>query len=77
MGQALGNEDVGRGEFREMGFIQKLMSVWWESQDRSLCRERFARNPFVHVLKGLERLGSSKNQRINKKKCSFIRSFQL
>lgn len=43
------------GEFREMGFTQKVMSVCWQSQDRSLCHQSFARNPFLHVLKGLER----------------------
>lgn len=63
VGQEPGNE-----EFREMGFTRKVMSVWCESQDGSLCRERFVRNPFLHLLKGLERLGRrSKNQRKNKK----------
>lgn len=55
VGQARGNQDVGMGEFREMGFTQKVMSVCWEPQDRSLCHQSFARNPFLHVLKGLER----------------------
>lgn len=54
VGQGLGNQDVGMAEFREMGFTQQVMSVWWGSQDRSLCRESFARNPFLHVLRGLE-----------------------
>lgn len=64
VGQALGNQDVGTGEFREMGFTQKVMSVCWASQDGSLCHESFVRNPFLHVLKGLERLGRrSKKQR--------------
>lgn len=78
VGQALGNQDVGMGEFRETGFTQKVMSVWWESQDRSLGHESSARNPFLHVLKGLE--GDRGEEVKNKeqiKKLSFVRSLEL
>lgn len=58
MKQALRNQDAGIREFREMAFTQKGNECLAEITKIGHCaKKRFARNPFMHMLKGLQRLG--------------------
>lgn len=58
MKQVLRNQDAGIGEFREMAFTQRANECLAEITKIGHCaKKRFARNPFMHMLKGLERLG--------------------
>lgn len=53
MKQALRNQDVGIREFREMAFTQRGTECLVEITKTGHCaKKRFARNPFMHMLKG-------------------------
>lgn len=61
--QALKNQDVGIREFREMAVTQRGNERLVEISKIGHCtKKHFARNPFMHMLKGLQ-TGEEKKKR--------------